>query len=73
MQYLTRNIEGVLKEAAGQFRVLVLTGMRQTGKSTLLRHLFEKTHRYVSLDNPRDLKLAQDDPELFFDEYKIIV
>lgn len=70
MKYYTRNIEGVLKEAAGQFRVLVLTGMRQTGKSTLLRHLFQKTHRYVSLDNPRDLKLAQDDPELFFDEYK---
>ena len=70
MKYYTRNIESVLKKAAGQFRVLVLTGMRQTGKSTLLRHLFQKTHRYVSLDNPRDLKLAQEDPELFFDEYK---
>ena len=70
MKYYARNIEAVLKKAAGQFRVLVLTGMRQTGKSTLLAHLFQKTHRYVSLDNPRDLKLAQDDPELFFDEYK---
>lgn len=70
MKYYRRNIEGVLKRAAGQFRVLVLTGMRQTGKSTLLAHLFQKTHRYVSLDNPRDLKLAQEDPELFFDEYK---
>ncbi len=70
MKYYTRNIEDVLKKAAGQFRVLVLTGMRQTGKSTLLHHLFQKTHRYVSLDNPRDLRLAQVDPELFFDEYK---
>ncbi|MFA5261817.1 MAG: ATP-binding protein, partial [Candidatus Omnitrophota bacterium] len=70
MRYYPRNIENVLKKAAGQFRVLVLTGMRQTGKSTLLQHLFQKTHRYVSLDNPRDLKLAQDDPELFFTEYK---
>jgi len=70
MKYYSRNIEGVLKRAAGQFRVLALTGMRQTGKSTLLNYLFKKTHHYVSLDNPRDLKLAQDDPELFFDEYK---
>jgi len=70
MKYYRRDIENILKEAAGQFRVLVLTGMRQTGKSTLLQHLFQKTHNYVSLDNPRDLKLAQEDPELFFDEYK---
>ena len=70
MKYYSREIEGVLKRAAGQFRVLALTGMRQTGKSTLLNYLFKKTHHYVSLDNPRDLKLAQDDPELFFDEYK---
>lgn len=70
MKYYRRNIEDVLKKAAGLFRVLVLTGMRQTGKSTLLRHLFQKTHRCVSLDNPRDLKLAQEDPELFFDEYR---
>ena len=70
MKYYRRDIEDVLRKAAGQFRVLVLTGMRQTGKSTLLGHLFQKTHHYVSLDNPRDLKLAQEDPELFFDEYK---
>jgi len=70
MKYFSRDIESVLKKAAGQFRVLALTGMRQTGKSTLLNYLFKKTHHYVSLDNPRDLKLAQDDPELFFDEYK---
>lgn len=70
MKYYPRDIERALKEAAGQFRVLALTGMRQTGKSTLLQRLFQKTHRYVSLDNPRDLKLAQEDPELFFEEYK---
>lgn len=70
MTYYPRDIEKVLKKAAAQFRGVVLTGARQTGKSTLLRHLFAKTHRYVSLDNPRDLKLAQEDPELFFEEYK---
>lgn len=70
MKFYPRNISRFLEEAAGQFRVLALTGMRQTGKSTLLQHLFQNTHRYVSMDNPRDLKLAQEDPELFFEEYK---
>ena len=69
MTYYPRRIEPVLRRAAGQFRVVALSGARQTGKSTLLRRLFRKTHRYVSLDNPRDLKLAQEDPELFFREY----
>ena len=69
MKYYPRNIETALQQAARQFRVVVLTGARQTGKSTLLQHLFKKTHRYVSFDNPRHLKLAQEDPELFFQEY----
>jgi len=69
MKYYERGIEKVIKEAVKQFRVIILTGARQTGKSTLLRHLFSKTHRYVTFDNPRELKLAQEDPELFFEEY----
>ncbi|ODS32591.1 MAG: hypothetical protein SCARUB_02299 [Candidatus Scalindua rubra] len=68
-KYYSRKIEQVLVESTKQFRVVVLTGARQTGKSTLFQHLFKNTHRYISLDNPIDLKLAQDDPELFFDEY----
>lgn len=71
MTYYPRDIEKVLKRAAAQFRVVVLTGARQTGKSTLLQHLFARTHHYVSLDDPRDLKLAQEDPGLFFAEHKI--
>ena len=67
--YYPRQIESILQKAARRFRVVVLTGARQTGKSTLLKHLFRRTHRYVSLDNPRDLKLAQEDPVLFFREY----
>ena len=44
MKYYKRNIEDAITKAARQFRVLALTGMRQTGKSTLLRHLFQNTH-----------------------------
>lgn len=70
MTYYPRDIEKALKKAAAQFRVVVLTGARQTGKSTLLQHLFARTHHYVSLDDPRDLRLAQEDPGLFFEEHK---
>lgn len=67
--YYPREIEGVLREAAAEFRVVVLTGARQTGKSTLLEHLFKKSHRYVSLEDSRVLRLAQEDPDLFFEQY----
>lgn len=69
MTYYPRDIEKTLQKAAKQFRVIVLTGARQTGKSTLLKHLFGKTHACVSLDDPKNLKLARQDPELFFHEY----
>ncbi len=70
MKYYTREIERVLLKAVKQFRIVVLTGARQTGKSTLLQHLFLKTHKYISLDDPKILKLAAEDPELFFQEFK---
>lgn len=69
MAYYPRQIEPVLKKAVSQFRVLALTGARQTGKSTLLKHLFGRSHRYVTFDDPRDTKLAKEDPRLFFEQY----
>ena len=69
MRYYPREIESVIRRACSQSRVVVLTGARQTGKSTLLQRLFKGSHRYVSLDDPQDLKLAQEDPRLFFEKY----
>lgn len=69
MKYYSRDIEAVLLKAVKQFRVVSLSGARQTGKSTLLRHCLSDTHQFVSLDDPRILKLAQNDPEFFFEEY----
>lgn len=68
-RYVNRDMEKVLKKAVRQFPSVIVTGPRQSGKTTLLRHLFLKSHRYVSMDNP-DLRLmAQDEPELFFENY----
>jgi hypothetical protein len=47
-----------------QFPAVVLTGARQTGKTTVLKTLFPH-HHYVSLDLPADAQLAEEDPGAF--------
>ena len=42
--YIQRSLEPVLKRAAREFPVVVLTGPRQSGKTTLLKHLFGAPH-----------------------------
>ena len=59
---------------AEKFPVLVLTGPRQSGKTTLLKMCFPD-YRYVSLENPQQLYFALTDPEGFlalYDRYVII-
>jgi predicted AAA+ superfamily ATPase len=57
-----------------QFPVLLLTGPRQTGKTTLLQQLSEKdtihNRTYVSLDDPNIRSLAVNDPSLFFQRFE---
>ncbi len=55
--------------AARQFPVLLVTGARQVGKTTLLRSLARTGRRYVTLDDPLVLRLARDDPALFIQTY----
>lgn len=57
MVYLDRSIEPLLQRASATFPAVVLTGPRQAGKTTLLKHLFSGTHSYVSLEAP-DIRLA---------------
>jgi uncharacterized protein len=62
--YVPRDIEKELLAATQQFPVLVLTGARQTGKSTLLRHLFPNVAT-TTLDDPFTRQAAQEDPRSF--------
>jgi len=55
--------------AARQFPVLLVTGARQVGKTTLLRSLAGSSRRYVTLDDPLVLRLAREDPALFVQSY----
>ena len=71
-RYVHRMIEKELNAATKEFPVVVLTGPRQTGKSTLLRTLFPK-HDYVTLDDPFTRKAAKDDPRFFLSRSKRMI
>ena len=65
MKYYRRSIEQVINEYKEQFPILLLTGPRQVGKSTLFKELFREEYKYFSLD---DLILKEqiiNDPRLF--------
>ncbi len=71
MVYITRELERKFLKLNGFFKVILVTGARQVGKTTMLKHLAEGSDRtYVSLDNMMVRKLAQSDPVLFFQTYK---
>jgi predicted AAA+ superfamily ATPase len=67
--YIPRALEPVLRRAAREFPAVVLTGPRQSGKTTLLKRLFGRSHRYVSLDLPDVSAAAASDPRGFLDSF----
>jgi predicted AAA+ superfamily ATPase len=66
--WIQRPVRPRLGEAARYFPALVLTGARQVGKSSLLRHEFPE-HHYVSLEVPSVADLAEHDPTAFFAQH----
>lgn len=67
--YYERTIEPVIQKISETFPVLIVTGPRQVGKTTLLTHLVESDRKIVSLDNPTIRASAKSDPELFLQRY----
>lgn len=67
--YIERHISKTLLEATTQFPVTVLTGPRQSGKTTLLRHLYPQYH-YVNLEDPELRLWANEQPKDFLDNNK---
>lgn len=62
---LPRAAAPALRRAAREFPVVVLSGPRQSGKTTALRSLFGRTHAYVSLEPPDVRGAAEADPRGF--------
>jgi predicted AAA+ superfamily ATPase len=69
-QYIKRSLESILKKAAAEFPAVVLTGPRQSGKTTVLKHLFGEDCRYVSLESPDVRAAAGEDPRGFLEMYQ---
>ena len=67
--YRPRDLEDRVVEASQQFPVLLLTGPRQVGKTTLLQHLCGRDRSYVTLDDPTRRELAAADPALFLQRF----
>jgi hypothetical protein len=65
-----RILAKAISKALRSFPAIVVTGPRQSGKTTLLRWLFSKTHRFVTLEDPDVRIRAKEDPLHFLQQYK---
>ena len=67
--YITRTLESVLEKASKEFPAVVLTGPRQSGKTTVLKRVFGDEYRYVSLELPDVRAFAIEDPRGFLETH----
>lgn len=80
MEYIERNIEDIIKKSSKTFKSVLVTGARQTGKSTLIKHLFPEV-RMISFDdlfieeqakNNPDMFMMMNEPPIFLDEIQYV-
>jgi predicted AAA+ superfamily ATPase len=69
INYVHRSLESIAIKAASQFPTMVIVGPRQSGKTTLLKHLFGSNYRVLSLEPPDVRLAAQTDPRGFLNLY----
>lgn len=67
--YIQRALEDTVRKASATFPVMLVTGPRQVGKSTMLERLAEPNRKIVTLDDPDIRYLAKSDPALFLQRY----
>ena len=71
MTYIHRSLERKFLKMSHAFKVVMVTGARQVGKSTMLKYLAQDSGRtYVSMDDGDVRELANRDPKLFFQMYQ---
>ena len=69
MKYYNRNIESLFKDYTNNFKVVLIIGHRQAGKSTFLKNIKEPGRKYVTLDDLELRALANKDPKTFINKY----
>jgi predicted AAA+ superfamily ATPase len=68
--YIKRHLETTIEKLNSCFKVLLVTGPRQVGKTTLLRRLAAVDRTYVTMDDISVRSLAMTEPALFLQRYK---
>jgi predicted AAA+ superfamily ATPase len=68
MKYRERHLEGKLREYSDFFKVVLVVGARQVGKSSLLGHVFAEVKSFV-FDAVQDIHGVRRDPDLFLDNF----
>jgi len=69
--YISRSLEKVVAQVTKEYPVVLVTGPRQVGKTTMLQKMMEGTNRsYVTLDDLNERSLAKTDPEMFLQLHK---
>lgn len=69
VMYKKRTISHIIESTSAHFPVLLLTGPRQVGKTTVLQSMAPQKYNYVTLDDMTERNLAQSDPELFLQRH----
>ena len=68
--YIRRLLSASLRDALKHFPAVLVTGPRQSGKTTFLLHELGKTADYVSFDDPMERAYALNDPNGFLERFK---
>ena len=68
--YIERTLSNIVEKATKSFKVIMITGPRQVGKSTLFDNIIEPNRTKVTLDDTEVLGLAKNDPNMFFQTYQ---
>lgn len=67
--YIPRKIEAVIRRLENDYPVLTIIGPRQSGKTSLVRHLYPE-YTYINLEEAHSYQLAQESADEFFKVYK---
>lgn len=73
MTYLPRNIEKSILNLIKTFRIIGLTGPRQSGKSTTIKKILGDNYEYITFDRFESINEFQDDPQAFISRHNKFV
>ncbi len=65
---IKRTLEASIRKYSKEYPIVAIVGPRQSGKTTLVRHMFAD-HKYLSMENLDIRHMAEDDPRGFLDDY----